>query len=165
MELRFKNAIHTIETALKENLYYSNIDNQDQQFSIRKINDNIFSVETGNGSLTVFAASDKNHIYVNFDGENFVFELVDESAGNFEFGGSNDKTDVIKPPMPGSVVKVLVEKDQKVSEGDGLIIIEAMKMETTMYSSISGLVKEINVKAGEQVDTDKVLIVVEKEEE
>ncbi len=67
--------------------------------------------------------------------------------------------------MPGSIVKVLVEKGQKVDEGDGLIIIEAMKMETTMYSSISGIVTEVNAKAGEQVDSDKVLLVVEKEKE
>ena len=38
-----------------------------------------------------------------------------------------------------------------------------MKMESTLYSSISGKVSEVNAKAGEQVDSDLVLVLVEKE--
>ena len=64
--------------------------------------------------------------------------------------------------MPGSIVKILVEPNQKVGEGEPIVIVEAMKMEITLYSSIEGIVSEINVQVGEQVDSDKVLVVINR---
>ena len=66
--------------------------------------------------------------------------------------------------MPGSVVNVLVNEGQKVEEGTPIIIVSAMKMETTLYSSISGIVIEVNATKGEQVDETKSLVVIMKEE-
>ena len=45
--------------------------------------------------------------------------------------------------MPGTVVKVVVEKGEKVEKGDQLMITEAMKMETTVQAPFSGVVKDI----------------------
>ena len=60
--------------------------------------------------------------------------------------------------MPGTVVKVLVEKGEKVSRGDHLIITEAMKMETTVQAPFSGIIKDIYVKNGEAIQTGDLLI-------
>ena len=60
--------------------------------------------------------------------------------------------------MPGTVVKVLVEKGEKVDRGDHLIITEAMKMETTVQAPFSGIVKDIFVKNGEAIQTGDLLI-------
>ncbi len=60
--------------------------------------------------------------------------------------------------MPGTVVKVLVEKGEKVSRGDHLIITEAMKMETTVQAPFSGIIKDIFVKNGEAIQTGDLLI-------
>lgn len=66
--------------------------------------------------------------------------------------------------MPGSVVKLLVQQGQSVEEGAPIIVVEAMKMEITLYSSISGVVTEINVEPGQQVDSDKTLVVIKRNE-
>ena len=60
--------------------------------------------------------------------------------------------------MPGSVVKVLVEKGDKVKQGDHLMITEAMKMETTIQAPISGIVEEIYVKEGDSIKQGDLLI-------
>jgi pyruvate carboxylase len=68
----------------------------------------------------------------------------------------------IAATMPGTVVKVIVEKGEKVDRGDHLIITEAMKMETTVQAPFSGIIKDIYVKNGEAIQTGDLLIEIEK---
>ncbi|MGE0128870.1 MAG: acetyl-CoA carboxylase biotin carboxylase subunit [Blastocatellales bacterium] len=61
-------------------------------------------------------------------------------------------------PMPGQALKILVEVGQKVSAGDPLIILEAMKMEHTMRAAVDGVVEAILVSQGEVVAPGQLLI-------
>jgi acetyl-CoA carboxylase biotin carboxylase subunit len=61
-------------------------------------------------------------------------------------------------PMPGKVLKILVEAGQQVSAGDPLIILEAMKMEHTMRAAINGVVESILVIDGEVVGPGQLLV-------
>jgi pyruvate carboxylase len=63
-------------------------------------------------------------------------------------------------PMPGTVVTVPVHVGQAVKRSDVLVTLEAMKMETTVRAERDGTVKEILVRAGLQVDTKDLLIVI-----
>jgi pyruvate carboxylase subunit B len=72
-------------------------------------------------------------------------------------GGPGD----ITTPMPGRVVKVLVAEGAKVSTGDPVLVIEAMKMENRVTAPIDGTVKAIHVKEGDQVNSDETLIQIE----
>ncbi|MGE0551656.1 MAG: biotin carboxylase N-terminal domain-containing protein [Kofleriaceae bacterium] len=63
-------------------------------------------------------------------------------------------------PMPGKVVKVLVETGQSVSAGAPLVVLEAMKMEHTVRADGAGVVGAIHVAVGDQVDTDRLLAVI-----
>jgi acetyl/propionyl-CoA carboxylase alpha subunit len=66
-------------------------------------------------------------------------------------------------PMPGSVVRVLVECGHQVVAGDTLVVLEAMKMEHAIRSPHDGVVTELRVSAGQQVESGAVLAVVETE--
>ncbi|HVV75936.1 MAG TPA: biotin carboxylase N-terminal domain-containing protein [Mycobacteriales bacterium] len=68
-------------------------------------------------------------------------------------------------PMPGAVVRVLVEAGATVAKGDPLVVLEAMKMEHTVASPAAGTVSEVRVQAGQQVDSGAVLAVVEADAE
>ena len=63
-------------------------------------------------------------------------------------------------PMPGKVVKVLVALDQAVEAGAPLVVLEAMKMEHTVRTGQAGIVRELHVAVGDQVETDRLLAVV-----
>ncbi|MDR7253280.1 propionyl-CoA carboxylase alpha chain [Nocardioides sp. BE266] len=65
-------------------------------------------------------------------------------------------------PMPGTVVKVLVEADREVAAGDVVLVLEAMKMQHTVTAPHDGTVTEINVEPGAQVASGEVLAVVEE---
>jgi pyruvate carboxylase subunit B len=67
----------------------------------------------------------------------------------------------ITPPMPGRVVKVLVATGGTVKQGEPVLIIEAMKMQSQVPSPVDGTVKAIYVKDGDDVKTDETLIQVE----
>ncbi|MDT2816036.1 pyruvate carboxylase [Vagococcus carniphilus] len=60
--------------------------------------------------------------------------------------------------MPGSVLDVLVEIGEQVHKGDALLITEAMKMETTIYSKRDGVVKRVLTKSGEPIQSGDLLI-------
>lgn len=75
-------------------------------------------------------------------------------------GGSGAGTSVAAP-MPGSVLAVKVNVGDSVSEGDVLLILEAMKMENEITSPASGIVKAINVSVGATVNTGDTMIVIE----
>ena len=71
------------------------------------------------------------------------------------------KTEPVKAPMPGMVLKVLVTPGQHVNKGDGLIILEAMKMENMLKAAAAGVIKSI--KATERTAVEKGTILIEME--
>ena len=68
--------------------------------------------------------------------------------------------EVVKSPMPGNILKINVAQGQKVSEGDVVIVLEAMKMENEITASKSGTVAQIVVSKGAVVETGAPLIVI-----
>jgi len=67
----------------------------------------------------------------------------------------------ILAPLAGKVWEVLVDVGAKIEEDDEVLIIEALKMENTVYATSGGTVKEIKVKKGDSVQDGDVLIVIE----
>jgi len=65
-------------------------------------------------------------------------------------------------PFNGVVFKILVKKDSKVLDGDTIVIMEAMKMETEIKSPINGIVTDIQVKEGDDVYSGEILISIKK---
>ena len=61
-------------------------------------------------------------------------------------------------PMPGAIVNVSVEKGQTVIDGQELLCIEAMKMQNIIKSTVDGKIKAVNIKAGQSVAVDQLLI-------
>lgn len=64
----------------------------------------------------------------------------------------------IDAPMPGKVLKVMVAEGQAVEAGDALVVLEAMKMETTLYAESPAIVRKICVVPGQMVDHGARLI-------
>ncbi|MCD9200004.1 acetyl/propionyl/methylcrotonyl-CoA carboxylase subunit alpha [Aeromicrobium wangtongii] len=64
-------------------------------------------------------------------------------------------------PMPASVVSVAVADGQQVAEGDVIVVLEAMKMQHTITATADGIVRELTVTAGSQVESGTVLAIIE----
>ena len=61
-------------------------------------------------------------------------------------------------PMPGKIVDIMIEDGAEVKEGDPVLILEAMKMQNEITANKTGTIKHINVKSGDNVNKDDVLI-------
>lgn len=66
----------------------------------------------------------------------------------------------VKSPMPGNILKINVTQGQQVSEGDVIMILEAMKMENEIVATRSGTIAQIAVSKGAVVETGAVLAVI-----
>ena len=67
----------------------------------------------------------------------------------------------IGSPNPGVVTSVLVEQGQQVKEGQKLLVLEAMKMQSTVYAPVAGKVARLLVQPGQTVETKELLLVIE----
>ncbi|AEK72008.1 pyruvate carboxylase subunit B [Thermococcus sp. 4557] len=68
---------------------------------------------------------------------------------------------VVTAPMPGKILRILVKKGEQVKTGQGLLVLEAMKMENEIPAPKDGVVKKILIKEGDTVDTGQTLIELE----
>jgi biotin carboxyl carrier protein len=93
----------------------------------------------------------------------FVVELRDpRSLRSRQRTARNDKGPVkILAPMPGRVVRVLITENHEVEAGQGLLVVEAMKMQNEIKSPKKGTLKKISVSPGAAVNPGDVLAIVE----
>ena len=80
------------------------------------------------------------------------------SSVNAEHSGGSAE---IKTAMPGKVVRILKAVGDEVEKGDGVIVVEAMKMQNEMKSPKDGVIKQIRVSESDTVGAGDVLVVIE----
>ncbi len=100
-------------------------------------------------------------VTVFLDGDTYVFDVPDGVTD----AGDSGSGDEVRAPMPGLVKQVRVKAGDKVSKGDPLAVLEAMKMEHTLTAARDGTVAEVYVADGDQVSDGDLLVslVLEKE--
>lgn len=88
------------------------------------------------------------------EGIPYVLKDADLAAEEEDLGAGPD----VQAPMPGRVVKVLVEKGAPVKKGTPLLVVESMKMETEIAAGIDGVVEEVRVAPGDSVNPGDTLV-------
>jgi acetyl/propionyl-CoA carboxylase alpha subunit len=96
-------------------------------------------------------------------GRKYGFEVEDPRSlsGRRGVGAGTEGPRPVKAPMPGRVVRLLVGVGDEVGEGQGVIVIEAMKMQNELKSPKAGRVVRVGVAVGDTVGSGDVLVVVE----
>ncbi len=95
-------------------------------------------------------------LLVALDGGAHVVELGDAPSR----GGSAGGIGAVVAPMPGKIVRVLVAVGDAVEPGQPLVVLEAMKMETTLRAEVAGTVGAVAVAAEQTVDAGALLVEV-----
>jgi biotin carboxyl carrier protein len=92
----------------------------------------------------------------------FTAEVVDPRAWRGRWHGAQEAKgrQQVVAPMPGKVVRVLVEAGDTVEAGQGLLVVEAMKMQNEIRSPKGGTVERLHVKEGQLVNAGEVLCIV-----
>ncbi|MGI5288811.1 acetyl/propionyl/methylcrotonyl-CoA carboxylase subunit alpha [Nonomuraea polychroma] len=107
---------------------------------------------------------DGQTLWLGRDGRAWAFtrHLIGDPGDRPGAAGAGDG--VVRSPMPGTVLVVKAQLGERVSEGQPLVIVEAMKMEHTVTAPCDGVLSELPVEPGRPVDMDAVLAVVTSEE-
>jgi len=104
---------------------------------------------------------------VQVGGESWTVSVVDERTEQLQAmtggGPTARKGGVVKAPMPGLVLRIEVELGQRVEPGAGVVVLEAMKMENEIRSSVAGVVMAIQVNPGEAVEKGAPLVELSEE--
>ncbi|MGM9928996.1 MAG: biotin/lipoyl-containing protein, partial [Bacillus sp. (in: firmicutes)] len=150
----------------------SNLDTMTFLYGMRPGEEIEVEIETGKTLIVRMISVGHAHadgtrnIYFELNGQQRQVVVKDESIASTVV--TKAKADLSNPnhigaTMPGTVIKVVVEKGEKVQKGDHLIITEAMKMETTVQAPFTGTIKDIYVANGEAIATGDLLIEIAKE--
>ena len=123
----------------------------------------LHSLLLGERSYQVLASKNgTNGWSLHLSGRHLMAQVVDERTRSIRevagLQGGPRGTSSLKAPMPGMVVKVEVREGDQVMPGQGLVIVEAMKMENELKAEGEGRVSKILVEPGQAVDKDQVLI-------
>lgn len=110
----------------------------------------------------------ENFIWTAFRGITRIFEVYTprewEYARHMPMEKKTSRENVLLSPLPGMVVNVLARKGDRVYQGQDLVIIESMKMESGVSSPCSAEIEEVKIEPGRAVETGDVLITFKKEE-
>ncbi len=157
-------AVRITETG--KSLYKVVVDGHEFTVDGRRTGRNNYSLLIDNRSFEVDVDVDtaEDAYRVLLDGRTYHIRMSDERqvrVGGRQSGVEVSGRQEIRIPMPGKVVTVLVNEGDTVAKGQGLVIVEAMKMENEVRAPGPGKVADLRVKAGESVESGQVLVIVE----
>jgi biotin carboxyl carrier protein len=133
----------------------------EQLKTVSQVEPGVFSVLADGRSFEVRAIAAVGGLRLEVDGRRFAAEVYDprdrgrKSAAALATGRQN-----IAAPMPGKVIRVLVREGDAVEVGQGLVVVEAMKMQNEMKALRVGNVVEVCVRDGETVSAGDTLVVL-----
>lgn len=110
--------------------------------------------------VSAYVSSDNTKRWVTINGQTFVLST---SSGTRRSGHAHHAAGELTAPMPGQVRAVNVAEGDKVTKGQTLLLLEAMKMEIRIQSPQDGVVKKLFVKQGQTVEREQIVVDIEED--
>ena len=121
----------------------------------------LHELTVGDASERVVIACQGDDVHVHLDGATYRLRYrhsLERHAGQ----ALDDAAAVARAPMPGAVISVAVGAGSAVRRGQALLVIESMKMETTIAAPCDGTVQALHVTVGQTFDRDAPLVTLER---
>ena len=166
-EFTIDDKVYKLNIEHKDGTYHINIDSRNFIIDYSSISNNCFSLLIDNKAFTIYHSEANGKKYLSIEGEQFCIE--ETKSESIRAGGTDStglKEDpIVCSPMPGKVVKIMVKEGDEVEKGQGLVIVEAMKMENEIKSPMKGRIGKVNFKEGDLVDARQTIIEIIPENE
>jgi len=152
---------HEVRVDRENGSYIVEIDGTRFEIDAHKLEGDFYSILTDGRSYEVSVERRRDGYYVRHGASERMVTFSDRSRRAREEMRAGAGPEKILSVMPGRVVRVLVVEGDVVESGQGLVVVEAMKMENEIAASRAGTVRSIAVEPGQTVDTGALLVVVE----
>jgi pyruvate carboxylase subunit B len=164
MEYRFNhlNKDYSITIEKHGDAYMAVIDGKQYRIDEFRQYDNLLVFRLDGILHHIRYARHKETIHIAVAGEHYSFDSAEDLKT--ARGAAAEKSDSVSSPMPGLVVKISVKVGDRVTAGQTLAIVEAMKMQNELPAPRDGVVKKICFNEGEQVDALQTIVDLEKVE-
>ncbi len=159
---RLGDRVHEVTIDREDGLFVVTVDGVRREVDAHKLDGNFYSLIMEGRSYEVSVEPDGNTYRVRRGAGIAVVNLTDESGrGREERRASAHGPESVTTVMPGRVVRVLVREGEKVEAGQGLVVVEAMKMENEIPAPRPGRVAALHVEPGRDVEAGATLLVIE----
>ena len=148
----------------KEHTVRAIIEGKEYHVLYKSVVDRCFQLVMNGKSTQVFVATGDQgkHIFVN--GRIFFVQDADRlPSGRSRPRGLEETPGEVTPPMPSVVLRIMVKEGEHVNRGQGLIVVSAMKMQTTLVAPSDGTVKRIHTSIDAKVAPGDILVEIEEE--
>jgi biotin carboxyl carrier protein len=162
-EVRIDSRAYTVELTRSADRWQISLDGKAVDADAIEIAPNIFSILLNGKSHEIrITPTPAGPLTLQTAHHEFTAEVIDPRAwrGRRQGALEAEGRQQILAPMPGKIVRVLVQLGEKVEAGQGLLVVEAMKMQNEIRSPKSGIVERLLVKEGQPVNAGEVLCVV-----
>jgi biotin carboxyl carrier protein len=138
------------------------IDGRRLEADALKISPGLYSILLEGRSLEVRVETLADGLLLHIAGREYRVDIVDPRSWRRSRGGKIDLQgrQQVSAPMAGKIVRVLIAQGQHVEAGQGLLVVEAMKMQNEIRSPKTGTVERLSAREGETVNTGEVLAVI-----
>ncbi len=167
LELLVNNQIYTLEIKEFQHSVGSTgivrIGDREYVVDYRQLDPLLYSLIIQGRSYQAFVYKAEGSYGVDLEGKTYSIQILDEAGKRLRVSRASTLPgqQVISAPMPGKVIKLLVKVGDPVEAGQGVVVVEAMKMENELRASIRGIVKEIKVSEGMAVNSGEPLVILE----
>jgi biotin carboxyl carrier protein len=153
--------VHEINVERQDGIYIVEVEGVRKEVDALKLEGDFYSFLIEGKSYEVSVEPDGDGYHVRHGAASKVVRFADPSRGARDGFGATKGPENVTSVMPGKVVRVLVAEGDEVGAGQGLVVVEAMKMENEVASPKEGTVSSVKVEPGQAVETGAVLVVVE----
>ncbi len=130
--------------------------------SIEEVEPGVYSILQDGKSYLARVVKQREAYQVDVNGESAIVSLRDPRAlTRSSSKGAQGGRQSITAPMPGKIVRVLVAVGETVEAGQGMVVVEAMKMQNEMKAPRAGSIVQVKAVAGATVSAGDILIVLE----
>jgi biotin carboxyl carrier protein len=143
------------------NVVEAQIDDRKYVLEARAVQPGLYWLNWENRSIEVVVTEKNGGYLVMLGGRQVMIELGDLRTGLRAAQQGQQGTAPIRAPMPGKVIRVLLKEGDNVQANQGILVMEAMKMQNEIKSPKSGTVKKIGVTEGSAVNSGDLLAEVE----
>ena len=153
---------YDIDVEREDGLFRVTVDGVERSVDVHKLEADFYSILTDGRSYEVSVEREGNRYHVRHGATQRTVSLTDETRrGREDLRASGHGPVVVASVMPGKVARVLVSEGDTVAEGQGLVVVEAMKMENEIGAPRAGRVASVEVEPGRTVEAGTTLVVLD----